>query len=135
MGFISTIKSLLNNDVTSHSDKQVEPKPAKKAASQDGPMDGILAKTSMERHATILVITAEHTGEALTKWYNSTIEDAVGVGKMVTLDDWILRIPPKRSLAGGWPLLPRNIGKSRTYNLDFFHCYQKNIVIIRRIIL
>ena len=101
----------------------------------DVPMDGILAKTSMERHATILVITAEHTGEALTKWYNSTIEDAVGVGKMVTLDDWILRIPPKRSLAGGWPLLPRNIGKSRTYNLDFFHCYQKNIVIIRRIIL
>ena len=37
MGFISIIKSLLNNDVTSHSDKQVEPKPAKKAASQDGP--------------------------------------------------------------------------------------------------
>ena len=37
MGFISIIKSLLNNDVTSHSDKQVEPKTAKKAASQDGP--------------------------------------------------------------------------------------------------
>lgn len=65
--------------------------------------------TAVQLHGPALGVDAEDAGEAIAKGHDRAVEDAVGDGQMIVVDDWVAAVAPDDAVDAWWARLPGNL--------------------------